>query len=88
MERQYYIVKIPNDNLIHALDVCIGDNATQRYSLDGKNVIVKTNQLLIDKKINTGIERTKIFPPGLTTELTYSQALSLMQTNEWQLNNI
>ena len=85
-DRRYFKVKIPNPNsqIAHTLDVSIGDNETQRYSLDGKNVIIKTNPERIKEKEDSGVDFDTIFPPGLTTELTYEQALALMQTEEWQ----
>ena len=82
-ERIYAILTVPNENMLHALDVCIGDNDTQRRNLAEDELLVKTNQNLIDIKVNSGIGMTKIFPPGLTTYITYEQALTLMSTAEW-----
>jgi hypothetical protein len=84
--RQYYTVKIPNPNsqIQYALEVSIGENETQRYSLDGSLVIIKTTPQRVGKKEEQGIPFDTIFPPGLTTELTYNEALELMQTSEWQ----
>ena len=88
MNRKYYKIKIPNPNsqIAYALDSSIGMNITQRYSLDGKYVIIKTNDTRIDTIKSSGVDFDNIFPPGLTTELTYEEALELMNTSEWQNN--
>lgn len=81
--RKYYIITIPNEHMIQALDICIGDNETQRWSLDKTKLLVKTTDTLIDEKINSGVRSTKIFPNGLTTEHTYEEVLDIMSTPEW-----
>lgn len=88
--REYFILKIPNPNsqIKYALDVSIGKNETQRYSLDGSLVIIKTTPQRVGKKEEQGIPFDTIFPPGLTTELTYQEALEMMQTSEWQNNEL
>lgn len=82
-EREYYFVRLPNDNVIHALDVCIGLNDTQRYNLAEDVIYVKTTPELIDSKINGGVGRSTLFPPGLTTQVTYEQALSRLRSAEF-----
>ena len=84
MERQYYIIKIPNENVSHSLNICIGENSTQRYSLDGSLLFVKTNDTLIAKEESKGVSRKKIFPPGLTTEYTYEEILQILRGANWQ----
>jgi len=86
MSREYYKIKIPNpqSQIQHTIDVSIGVDDTQRYSLDGKYVIIKTTPSIINIKINTGVSRDTIFPPGLTTQLTYEEARILMTTEDWQ----
>ena len=88
--REYFILKIPNPNsqIQKALDVSIGDNKTQRYSLDGKKVLIKTTDLRIDKEIEKGVSFDQIFPPGLTTKFSYQEALELMQSDEWQKSTV
>ena len=81
--RKYFILTVPNENMIHALDVCIGDNEDQRWNLAEDELLVKTTDDLINTKINSGVSRTKIFPKGLTTEYTYEEVLALMGTIEW-----
>ena len=86
MNRQYYVVSIPNPNsqIQDALEVSIGQVETQRYSLDGSEVLIKTNANLIKGKTDAGVDMNTLFPPGLTTTVTYEEALALMQTAEWQ----
>ena len=86
MSRQYYVIRIPNPNsqIQDALEACIGQVETQRYSLDGGDVLIKTNAACIKGKTDAGVSMNTLFPPGLTTELTYEEALALMQTAEWQ----
>jgi hypothetical protein len=82
--RRYFFIDVPNENMIHSLNVCIGANDTQRFSLDNSVLFVKTNQACIDKELNKGVKLNKIFPPGLTTEVTYLQALERLNSPEFQ----
>ena len=82
--RRYFIIDVPNENVIHSLNVCIGLNITQRYSLDGKKLFVKTNTTCIDKELEKGVKLNKIFPTGLTTEYTYLQVLEILQGEDFQ----
>ena len=86
-KRQYYIIQVPNPNsgIQHALEVSIGQVDTQRYSLDGSEVIIKTNAKLIKGKTDAGASMNILFPPGLTTAITYVEALVLTRTPDWQL---
>jgi len=81
--RRYFIVDIPNENMIHALDVCIGDNSTQRYSLDGTQLFVKTNGMLLKSKTDNGVDMNTIIPPGLSTEYTLEEVLLILNGPEW-----
>lgn len=83
MERRYFIIDVPNENVIHSLNVCIGLNITQRYNLTKDKLFVKTNDTCIVKEIEKGVRLNKVFPPGLTTEYTYLQALEILQGEEW-----
>jgi hypothetical protein len=80
-------VPSPSSQIQDALDVSIGDNETQRYSLDGKYVLIKTDNLCIATKKNEGVDYDVIFPPGLTTELSEEEAVLLMQTTDWQIED-
>lgn len=86
LDREYYIVKIPNPNsqIKHALDVSIGDNEDQRYSLDGSLVIIKTTPQRIAEKEAKGVPFDTIFPPALTTKVSYQVAFDLRRTIEWK----
>ena len=53
MKRRYFIIELPNQNMSQALDICIGLNSTQRYSLDGNKLLVKTTNELINEKQKT-----------------------------------
>jgi hypothetical protein len=88
MERKYYIIKVPNENILHSLNVCIGVNSTQRYSLDKSMLFVKTNADLIAKEEGKGVSRNKILPPGLTTEYSYEDVLKELRGVEWQNQEI
>lgn len=81
--REYYIIKIPNprSSIKDAIDVSIGNDNTQRYKGDGSEVIIKTTPTRINKKEKEGIKFDKIFPPGLTTKVTYKEALEI--TRQW-----
>lgn len=83
MNRQYYLIEVPHADEPCSLDVCIGNNSTQRYSLDGSLLIVKTTQYLIDSEVTKGVDLPKIFPPGLTTSKTYEEIREIVQTPEW-----
>ena len=82
-ERRYFFIRLPNENVIHALDVCIGLNSTQRYNLADDVLYVKTTPELIDSKVNSGVSLNTIFPAGLTTEVTYQEALIRLSTTEF-----
>ena len=84
MARQYFIIRVPNENVIHSLNVCIGLNITQRYNLAKDELYVKTNQAYIDKEVGKGVSLNQIFPPGLTTEYTYEEISVILQGYEWQ----
>lgn len=83
--RRYFIISLPHPNMSHALDVCIGEHVTQRYSLDGTQLLVKTTQENIDDKVNNqGVPFTTIFPPGITTEYTDMSVLkSILENSDW-----
>ena len=83
MGREYMVVKVPNDNIALALDVCIGYKDSQRWNNTKDKVVVKTNEGLINHKVEKGIRRDKIFPKGLTTYYTYDELLVELQKPEW-----
>tara|TARA_R110000803_G_scaffold101982_1_gene169994 strand:- start:640 stop:912 length:273 start_codon:yes stop_codon:yes gene_type:complete len=81
--RQYFFIDVPNENVIHSLNVCIGLNITQRYNLDKDVLFVKTTIKLVEDEMAKGVKLNKIFPPGLTTEVTYLQALTRLNSPEF-----
>lgn len=82
MENIFKIVPVPHDNEEHTLDVCVGKNSTQTYSVDNSKLIVKTTQYLLDLKIDEGVTLHQIFPPGTIT-CTCEEIQALMKTPEW-----
>ena len=81
MERRYFIIELPNQNMSQALDICIGLNSTQRYSLDGLKLLIKTNQNDIDTYLGGDVSI-------LGVEYTHEEILTIMNTLEWQLEDI
>jgi hypothetical protein len=88
MERRYFFITIPNENMVHALDVFLGVNVNPRYNIAKDVVGIKTTQDLIDAKVNSGVGINTIFPSGLTTEVTEEVYKSTMEGDDWQDNNI
>ena len=78
-KRRFFIVEVPNGNLIHSLNVCIGLNETQTYVLNGKSLYVKTTQSRIQEEEDKGVSINKIFPPGLATEYTYNEIVNILR---------
>jgi len=81
MERRYFILNRVSPNEVEALTMCIGALDTQTYSLNGSKLYIKTTQLEIDTYLggNASI---------LGTEYTYEEILTIMNTLEWQINEI
>jgi len=50
--RRYFILNRPSLDEFTALEMCIGAMHTQRYSLDGSKIFIKTTQSDIDNYIN------------------------------------
>ena len=68
--RRYFIIQVPNENVIDAMSVRLGDNVTDTYNADNTELYVKTtNELISDsnKSFNS------IFPPAFTTEYTLDE---------------
>ena len=82
--RKYYIIKIPNENVIHSLNVCIGFNSTQRYNIAKDKLYIKTDDYQVAAECDKGVKMNQIFPPGLTTEYTYEEIKVILQGEEWQ----
>jgi hypothetical protein len=87
MNRQYYVVETSNEHLEHSIHSCIGGAGTQRYSLDGKYILIKTNAALMEQTCCGNVYKDMVLPSGLTTELTYEEALALMRTEAWSIED-
>jgi len=79
--RRYFILDRVSINEVEALTMCIGALDTQRYSLDGLKLLIKTNQLEIDTYLGGDVSI-------LGTEYTHEEILTIMNTLEWQLEDI
>ena len=86
--RQYFIIKVPNENVIHSLNVCIGFNSTQMYNNNNDKLFVKCTKNLVAAECDKGVKLNKIFPPGLTTEYTYEEIKVILQGEEWQTSEL
>ena len=84
MERRYFFISLPNENVIHALNIRLGENVSNTYNLDGSVIFIKTTADLILNKVNTGISIGVIFPNGLTTELTLEESIVRLRSTEFQ----
>lgn len=85
---KYFFIKIPNEKIINSLNVCVGRNATQKYSTNKKVLFVKTNDTLINLELNRGKSMNDIFPPGLVTEVTYVQARERLRSKEFSNDTV
>lgn len=88
MNRLYFKIRVPHEDMMQTLDVCIGENSTKKYSLDKSLMIAKTTQERIDRKAARGISYNKLFPLGLATSLTYEEAYALAQTSKFKAEGI
>ena len=89
MIRRYFIIdksKARVEDLFTALEMCIGVDNTQRYSLDMSLLFIKTTQDAIDKMLanNPGYTLEQILELTFTTEYTYEEALSILDGSDWQ----
>lgn len=81
MNRRYFIIDLPNENVINALGVRLGNVVTDIYNEDNTKVFIKTTDDLINgskKSFNT------IFPPALSNEYTLEEARDIV--NSWRDN--
>jgi len=74
--RRYFILKKPQPDQFTALESCIGKMWTQRYSLDGSCLLIKTNQEIIDKLFKGDVSL-------FGEEYTLKEIKPIMQTAEW-----
>ena len=71
---RYFIANIPNPNMSQIYDLVVGEESTQRFSLDGTKVVVK---LPVGDDSNHGVLQN-------ATEYTHAEILVEMQKPEWQ----
>ena len=83
MNRRYFIIELPNQNMIQALEVCIGIAETQRYSLDNSKLFVKTNQNLIDEK-QQSFDIENLLNSQFVTEYTLEEVKTILNNSDWQ----
>ena len=87
MERRYFFVNLPNENVVHALSVALGTTSIPRYNLAKTVVGIKTTHDIITEKVKSGVPLNIIFPVGLTTEVTEEQYRTTMRGDDWQNND-
>lgn len=92
--RRYFIMDRtqaqPEDEFT-ALELCIGAMSTQRYSLDGSKLYIKTTQKNIDQLlIDWGNLYTweQIKELTFSVEYTYEEIKTILNSLEWQLEDI
>lgn len=76
LNRRYFIMTIPNNEENNALDICIGDNTTQKYNLDSSELLIKTTQGNIDTYLSGSTE-------SLGIEYTLAQVQSIITGSTW-----
>ena len=81
--RKYFIIDLPYAIIAYALSLDMNAKDIHKYRLDETKIVIKTTQLLIDKKINEGVPYDIIFPPSQTNEYTYNATNLIMQTEAW-----
>ena len=76
MNRRYFILKNPQPDQFSGLESCIGKMWTQRYSLDGNSLLIKTNQKIINDHFKGDVSL-------FGKEYTLKEIKVIMQTPEW-----
>ena len=76
MNRRLFILKNPQPDQFSGLEACIGKMWTQRYSLDGNSLLIKTNQSIIDEYFDGNVSL-------FGKEYTLKEIKPIMQTSEW-----
>lgn len=74
--RRYFILKNPQPDQFSGLESCIGKMWTQRYSIDGNSLLIKTNQDIINELFKGDVSL-------FGKEYTLKEIKVIMQTNEW-----
>ena len=73
MLNRYFIANIPNPNMSQVYDLVVGEESTQRFSLDGTQVVIK---LPLGDDNNHGVLSN-------ATEYTHAEILIEMNKPEW-----
>lgn len=73
LENRYFIVNIPNPRMSQIYDLAVGVESKQRFSLDGKKVMIK---LYLGDTKDYGVLQN-------ATEYTHEEILIVMATPEW-----
>jgi len=88
LERRYFIMdklQAAEDDEKQALQMCIGMMYTQRYSLDGSKLLIKTTQHTINQILSIYPEFTEqdIMDNTFSKEYTLEQIKVIMNSSEW-----
>ena len=87
--RRYFIIdksKAKIEPLFQALEMCIGKDETQRYSLDGRYLFVKTTEKQIEEMLKEYPQYTlqEILDLTFSVEYTYEEVLVELRKPEWE----
>jgi hypothetical protein len=78
MNRRYFILENPQPDQFQSLEACIGKMWTQRYSLNGACLLIKTNQDIIDNYFKGDVSL-------FGSEYTINEIKVIMQSDAWQV---
>jgi len=81
MKRRYFILDRVSIHEVEALEMCIGALHTQRYSLDGLKLLIKTTQNDIDTYLDGDVTI-------LGNEYTHEEIKTIVSGIEWQLEDV
>jgi len=94
MRRRYFIMNVDlvqPDDLLAALMMCIGEVDTQRFSVNGSKLLIKTTSMEILQLLKKYSQYTlqQIMELTHTEEFTYDEMVNILITPEWEeeINN-
>ena len=73
IKNRYFIIDLPNPNMLQIYDIVVGDTTTQRTSLDGTKIMVKLPE---GDDTNYGILQN-------ATEYTHEEIIIELAKPEW-----
>ena len=76
LRRRYFILDRVSVDELEALETCIGELWTQRYSLDASKLLIKKNDLIISEYAENIISK-------LGTEYTLEEIKVIMLSEAW-----